>query len=121
MFYLLSILVAAQLVLGQTFWKIGASQASFTPSLSYIFSERGLKFFLSPYILGGAFIYIVATVIYMGMLAKYEYSAVQGAVLPLSLVAAFIVARFFFGEKLTLETLFGLVLLLVGVVLVTKR
>jgi drug/metabolite transporter (DMT)-like permease len=121
LFYVLGILVAIQLVIGQGLWKIATEKSGFTLSPHYLFSHQILKFIFSPYTLAGMTIYILATLLYMGMLAKYQYSAVQGLVVPLSLITAFAVAKFFFHDRLSVINILGLLVLIVGILLATKR
>lgn len=121
MVYVLGLLVALQLVLGQSLWKIGTERSGFELSAAYLSSGRLWGFLLSPFTLSGLLMYSVATVLYMGMLAKYQYSIVQGIVVPLALIMAFLVARSFFDEKLTRLNIVGLVLLIIGIGLVTRK
>ena len=121
MFYLLGILVAIQLVVGQALWKIGTQQAEFILSYDYIASGKILKFIFLPATLIGMIVYASATLMYMGVLSKYPYSAAQGLILPASLIFAFIVARVFFHDRISLINLVGLVILIIGIWLATKR
>jgi len=121
MMYLLGILVALQLVVGQALWKIGVEKAGLELSFEYVKSGRVLRLGTSPYILGGFIIYAVATALYLGMLSKYPYSTVQGIVVPLALVLAFGIARLFFHETLSVTNLAGLAILVIGIFLVTRR
>ena len=121
MLYLLGILVALSLVLGQALWKIGVEHAHLELSAKYLFTHKVFDLISSPYILGGTLIYILATLMYLGLLAKYQYSLVQGLVVPLSLIAAFVLARFVFHERLSPVNYIGLGVLVIGILLATKR
>ena len=121
MLYLLGILVAFLLVTGQALWKIGVGRAHLQLSAEYLFSSKVTGLIFSPYIIGGFAIYAIATLIYLGLLAKYQYSTVQGLVVPLSLIAAFIIARYAFHERLSVTNYIGLVVLVVGIFLATRR
>jgi undecaprenyl phosphate-alpha-L-ara4N flippase subunit ArnE len=121
MVYVLGLIVALQLVVGQSLWKLGTERSGFTLSADYLLSSKVWSFVFSPFTIAGLLIYAIATVLYMGMLSKYQYSIVQGVVVPLSLIFAFAIARFFFHERVSLVNVLGLVLLVIGIGLVTKR
>jgi drug/metabolite transporter (DMT)-like permease len=121
MLYILGILVAIQLVIGQTLWKVGAERAHFKVTPDYLLSHRAVEFLFSPLVLLGFAIYAIATLLYLGMLAKYEYSLVQGLVVPLSLLMAFGIGRFFFHDKLSIINIIGLLILILGIILATRR
>ncbi len=121
MFYLLGLLVAFQLVIGQVLWKIGLERQNADLSLATLMPPKIWSILFSPYILGGLVIYVAATVLYMGMLSKYEYSAVQGLVVPVSLATAIITASWLFRERISLLNLVGLAFLIIGVLLITRR
>src|SRR5262245_21392083 len=53
MVYVLGLLVALQLVLGQSLWKIGTERSGFEFSAAYLFSGRLWGFLLSPFTLSG--------------------------------------------------------------------
>lgn len=121
MFYVLAVMVALQLVVGQSLWKLATEKADFSLSAQYIFSTQVFRFLFSPYFIAGCVIYVVATLLYMGLLAKYQYSTVQGAVVPLSLIMAFLIGRAFFHDRLSLTNIIGLVILVIGIYFATKR
>lgn len=119
--YLLGLAVAAMLVVAQSFWKVGVQKHHFSVSSRYLLSDKMISFIIAPEVLAGIVIYIVATLFYMAMLAKYPYAFVQAIVVPVSLLLAFLLARTIFGERISLVNYAGLALLLVGIVLATRR
>jgi multidrug transporter EmrE-like cation transporter len=119
--YVMGFVVAALLVVGQGLWKIAVNNAHLELTASYLLSRRSLELLGSPFLWAGLTVYAAATVLYMGMLAKYDYSVVQSMVVPLALIVAFIVARFFFNERLSTVNLVGLGVLIIGIILATRR
>ncbi|MBW4061663.1 hypothetical protein HJC99_03795 [Candidatus Saccharibacteria bacterium] len=121
MLYIIGILVAFLLVCGQALWKVGVQHAHLELTAGYLFSKQVFSLIFSPYIIGGAVIYAFATLMYLGLLAKYQYSTVQGLVVPVSLISAFLLARVVFNERLSVVNYVGLGVLVVGILLATRR
>ena len=121
MMYVLGLLVAAQLVIGQALWKVGVQGLNMELSVDYFRSGRVWHLLTSPYLIGGSIVYIVATLLYLFMLAKYPYSTVQGLVVPIALIIAFAIARWVFHEHLSATNIAGLFVLVAGILLVTRR
>jgi uncharacterized membrane protein len=119
-FILENIFVASQLVLGQSLWKIGVGKFNFKLNKEFILSNRFLSFLFSWQVLAGLLLYAVATLYYMSLLSKYQYSTVQAVVTPVSLVLAFTVSALLFGEKITGVNSIGFSLIVVGVILATR-
>lgn len=108
------------IVIGQVLWKIGVEKSDLVTSGGSIFSMQLLKLLISPYILGGLISYGVATLMYMILLSKYEYTNLQAVVVSASLAATFLAASLLFSEKISAYNLLGLGFLLIGVLLITK-
>jgi drug/metabolite transporter (DMT)-like permease len=111
--------IALMIVTAQVFWKMGSKEFEFTKE--FLFSKKGVDFLLSGYTLVGMLLYGLATVFYMALLGRYEYSQVQSIIIPLSLVMAFLVASIFFKEDLSFINWAGLVLLVGGMFLATSN
>lgn len=121
MVYLFGFWVAAMLVVAQSFWKSGVTKHHFSLSARYLSSQKMVAFVFSPEVVAGVLIYIAATLVYMAMLAKYPYALVQALVVPASLLLAFLIARTLFHERISPMNYLGLALLLIGIVLATRR
>lgn len=119
-YFIHTILVSGMLVTGQSLWKIGVTRYNFTPSKEYFLSAEFWRFVFSPQVIIGLTIYALATLAYMALLSKYQYSAVQAGVTSFALILAFVIAATFFGEKVTVSNLAGFTLIIVGVLLVTR-
>lgn len=121
MTYVLSGIVALMLVAGQLLWKLGIERTEGGLSSSLLMSREVFSFIFSPFILGGFAVYILATVLYMYLLGRYDYSVIQSLVIPLSLIFAYIVAGLFFKERILTINIIGVAIIVVGVILAVKR
>lgn len=120
MLFIYGILIAIQIVLGQVLWKTGAEKYTFVLSKDFITSKDFISFILSPFIIIGVVSYASATIIFMAMLAKYDYTNLQSIVVSSSLVLTFMAAILLFDEKITILNIVGLACLIMGVVFITK-
>lgn len=109
------------MVCAQVLWKISTENHHFSLSQDFLFSGKFISFLLSWQVLAGFALYAVATILYMNLLAGQGYSQVQSLVIPLSLVFAFTLSRFFFSETISVTNWVGLAVLIVGVILATKQ
>ncbi|HWZ65805.1 MAG TPA: EamA family transporter [Patescibacteria group bacterium] len=115
--YILAVSVALMLVAGQSLWKIGIMQMPGSGSLA----QKLTAVALSPAILGGCFIYLIATLLYMYTIGKYEYSTSYAMIVSASLIIATIAASIIFHEKISPINILGVAIILCGVLLVLKR
>ena len=114
MLYILALGVAFALAGAQALWRVVAQREGVT-----LQSLPGL--FFTPHFIGGTLLYVSATVVYLYMQSKYEFTHVQSVVLAGSLIGSFILAGLFFSEKIEVLNMVGLVLLLVGIFLVVYK
>ncbi|MGE7986539.1 hypothetical protein [Lysinibacillus fusiformis] len=101
------------LVIGQTMWKIGAEKIEISGFKTII------NVILSPWIIGGGVLYVIATVIWLYLLSKLPLSLIY----PLQSVAyiiALFVALFVFKEVIPITRWVGVAVILFGVYLVAK-
>ena len=115
-----SVFIGLLIVAGQTLWKIGITKIGSGMSLADLFSSSVTKIFLSPWILAGILAYGLATIAYMVLLSKYEYTNLQTLVGSSSLVFTFLIASIFFEEKISLINICGLILLIVAIILIIR-
>lgn len=120
MIYIYGLIVAVEIVFGQVLWKIGVERTHFVLSKQYLFSSDMIKFIFNPFVVFGLVSYGFATLLYMSLLSKYEYTSLQSVVVPLSLIGTFIIASLLFGEKVSFINFIGFILLIGGVLLITK-
>jgi drug/metabolite transporter (DMT)-like permease len=120
MIYVFGLLVSLLIVSGQVLWKAGLERTAFVFSKKSVLTWDFLGVLLSPYIIAGVLSYAIATVLFMALLSKFEYTSLQAIVVSSSLMFTFIAAAMLFNEKIALINLLGLFFLLIGVILVTK-
>lgn len=120
MIYLLGAIVAFQLVLGQVLWKSAVDKHSFALTPEYVFSRQFVTFVLSWQVVLGLLIYGLATLLFMALLGKFQYSSVQAVVVSASLVFTFAASAVIFHERHSAINLLGFGVLIVGVVLATR-
>lgn len=121
MLYLFTVLTALLLAVGQMFWKkaavtypelISNNVSSGSAAFQVIFSS---KFFV------GAFLYVVATLLYLWLFSRYPYYIVQTTLLVTSLVLTAMFSVLIFKEELTPLNLLGIAVILLGVFLVSAK
>ncbi|MDQ0161900.1 EamA family transporter [Aeribacillus alveayuensis] len=101
------------LVSGQFLWKFGIQKGSFSfKSLFSIF-----QMFLSPYIIGGLFLYGFATVLWLFILSRVPLS-VAYPIQSLAYIFAVVGAYFIFNESITIYTILGCIFIMLGVSLI---
>lgn len=101
------------LVTGQTLWKIGAEKISFS-GLNTIISMV-----LSPWIVIGGVLYVLATGIWLYLLSKLPLSLIY-PLQSIAYVLGLFVALYIFKETIPITRWIGVSVILVGVYLVAK-
>jgi multidrug transporter EmrE-like cation transporter len=99
-------------VAGQSVTKLGVQKiGAFTamPIEQFIFRS-----FLSPFVLGGLFLYLISAVIWFMVLSKAELS-IAYPTLSMGYVLVLAIGYFFFGEPLTLAKILGVILICAGI------
>lgn len=120
MLYFYGAIVAFLIVLGQVLLKFGVQKYDFELTEKFIFSDNLIKSLSSPFIIFGIISYGIATILFMALLNKYEYTSLQAVVVSSSLFCTLLAASVLFNEKLSILNLIGFLILIIGVVLVTK-
>jgi drug/metabolite transporter (DMT)-like permease len=120
MLYLLTLITAALLAAGQALWKSAAIALPALQKNNSIF-QAIIKVLLSAKFIAGAFLYVVATLIYLWLFSKFPFSAVQITLISASLALAVLISHFIFKENLYLINYLGVLIILVGVSLATKK
>lgn len=112
--YLLVLVNVALLVTGQTLWKIGIPQGTPLHSVGQI-----LLAMLSPWVIAGLALYVIATVIWIYLLSKLPLSLLY-PMQSLAYVAAVFVGMLVFHEHVSIWRWIGVAIILVGVGFVVK-
>jgi drug/metabolite transporter (DMT)-like permease len=101
------------LVTGQILWKIGLDEVSFN-SLKDI-----LNLIFNKYISLGIFVYVIATVYWFYILKRFDLTKVY-PLQCLSYVLAPIFGHFILKESITRNSIFGTILICIGVFFIAK-
>jgi drug/metabolite transporter (DMT)-like permease len=117
--YLLSFVAAIQIVAAQALWKRAVDDHAFRLTRDYIGSAQFLGLVTSPGVLLGVALYASSTLVYLSLLARYEFAVVQSLVVVSALLIAFLIGGLIFREHISGVQLLGLGFLLVGVWLVS--
>jgi drug/metabolite transporter (DMT)-like permease len=121
MIYIFGLIVALQIVAGQALWKLAVAKYSFEPNMHYLASRQFIAFLFSPQVVLGVLIYAFATLSFMAMLSRYQYSSVQAITVTASLILTFLASVYIFREQHSLLNIAGVSLLILGVYLATKQ
>jgi uncharacterized membrane protein len=108
MIYLLIIVNVFLLVLGQLLWKQGIMQTGFHMSVAGM-----IKMATNWYIIGGMFVYVFATVIWLYILSKKNISSVY-PLQSLCYVVALFAGWLIFKEQLSIKHWIGVSFIVVG-------
>jgi uncharacterized membrane protein len=107
------------IVLGQVLWKIAIDEKGglFDKNLTLFHNVTALL--SSPYMLSGILIYFVATVFWMYLLGKFEYSFIY-PLFSMTYIISFIFASLVFHESITAYKIIGVVLIMAGVFFIAR-
>lgn len=101
------------LVGGQTLWKIGMERINFNGWKSI------LQIIMSPWIISGGVLYVIATAIWLYLLSKLPFSMIY-PLQSIAYIVAIIVALVLFKEAIPPTRWIGVSIILFGVFLVTR-
>jgi multidrug transporter EmrE-like cation transporter len=105
------------LVVGQALWKISSGQLAGISGIKNIFLNLIINL---PFITGCVF-YVIATGLWIYLLGQYEYSKIYPIFVGTCIILSLIVGLLFFKENNGLvNKMIGSVVILCGVVIVTK-
>jgi drug/metabolite transporter (DMT)-like permease len=113
MVYTLLLLNVLLLVVGQIFFKMGLEQAG------GFHLSNWMQVFLSPWILTGLFLYVLATGLWFGVLSR-ENLSVAYPLQSLSYVFGVIAAWLIFHEPVSFTRWMGVVVIMIGVALIVR-
>jgi drug/metabolite transporter (DMT)-like permease len=117
MIYILTAITALLLVSGQSLWKMAANNLDKSSPLIHSLS----KVLLTPQFIVGAFLYALATLIYLWLFSKYNYSVVQLSLIAFSVILSSLIAVLFFKEHFSIINVVGVFVLIAGIMLVTWK
>ena len=109
---------ALMITSGQVCWKYAMIKEKFSFSQDLTI-RKGLNLLFSPLMMLGIIIYIFATIFWMFLLSKYEYSKIY-PILASAYVFALLYAYLLFDEVIGVNKIFGVVLIILGIVFITR-
>ncbi len=115
MVYVMILFQVILLLLGQMLWKTELSK------YGYLGSDNFLKIILSPNIIMGILIYIIATVAWFYILSREAFNIVYPLQLSLAAIIGVLLSVFYLHESFTLPRFLGILCLIIGVFLIVKR
>ena len=121
MLYLLGLFFSAQLVAGQVFWKYAVEKGGFELTPEFLLSTKVFGFIFSPWLLAGLAFYATGTLTNMWLLTKFDFNALQGVAIPITLVLTFLAGAILFKDEVTWINMVGLGIIIFGVFLVTYK
>lgn len=120
LFYALGILTAGLIVAAQALWKAAVDKYGLELSGNFFATPEFWRLVTTPQVIGGVVLYGAATLCFLLMLKKFQYSSTQALVVSSSLVITMLVAAGIFQERITLVKIVGVGVLIIGVLLVTR-
>ncbi|WP_204524885.1 EamA family transporter [Priestia abyssalis] len=113
MIYGLVLLNVCMLVTGQILWKIAVS------SIQEWTIQSILSLIISPFFIGGAFLYVLATGLWLMILSKLPLS-IAYPLQSISYVFGAVAAYFIFKETISTQQWVGITVIIFGVYLIAK-
>lgn len=107
------------IVTGQVLWKVAIDKNGGLINSKYTIIENILNVGASYYMLSGILIYLIATVYWMYLLGRYEYSYIY-PLFSMTYIISIIFAAVFFNESITLFKVIGVLFIITGVVIIAK-
>lgn len=114
----LALLCAFMITTGQVLWKIAIDRnGGLVNSKLSIIDNISLLLF-SPYMISGIVIYGIATIFWMYLLGRYEYSYIY-PMMAITYIISFLYAMILFKETIGLEKIVGVVLIITGIIFIS--
>lgn len=105
------------LAAGQGLFKLAAEQSK---SLNQSPIAFAIHLFTTPIFLAACLLYALSTVIWVALLARFPLSQAYPLVIAISIILTTTLGITFFKEQLTLDKVFGLVLMAAGVNILSR-
>ena len=109
------------IVTGQAFWKVAIEKSGGLAQIQPPYIKSIFLLLISPYMLSGIIIYLGATIYWMYLLGKFEYSSVYPTLISFACFNAMILGVLFFRESVTILKCIGVLLIISGIYLIVKK
>jgi drug/metabolite transporter (DMT)-like permease len=114
----LALLCAFLITTGQVLWKVAIDKNGGFISKDKSIIDNLSGYIISPYMMGGVAIYILATIFWMYLLGKYEYSYIY-PMMAITYIISIAYAAAIFKESIGYEKIVGVILIVAGVFFVS--
>jgi multidrug transporter EmrE-like cation transporter len=104
----------SMIVVGQILWKLGVAKYPVN-SLS-----DAIKFGLTTYFIGGSVMYIFATVVWIYVLSRFQFSYVY-PMTCIGYVLALFLGKYLFNEPMLTNRIVGIAVIIIGVIIVSSK
>jgi drug/metabolite transporter (DMT)-like permease len=111
---ILSVICALLINGGQVFWKLSINQGGGLPPFQGSDFFTYLKFFITPYMIIGTILYLVANGFWIYLLGKYELSYIYPTLAVTYIFSTFF-SYFVFNETIGFLRIIGIILIIAGV------
>ncbi|PIP31067.1 hypothetical protein COX25_01360 [bacterium (Candidatus Howlettbacteria) CG23_combo_of_CG06-09_8_20_14_all_37_9] len=118
MLYIFSAITALLLATAQSLWKTSTNNFPEYTKNGLTLFQAAIKVLFSLHFISGAFLYIIATLIYLWMFSNYSFYAVQISIVSFAIIFSFLISHFVFKETANLTNYLGIPLILLGVLLI---
>lgn len=114
----LALLCAFMITTGQVLWKIAIDRNGGLVNSKLSIIDNISRLLFSPYMIFGLVVYSIATILWMYLLGRYEYSYIY-PMMAITYVIAFLYAMIFFNETIGLEKMVGVILIIIGIIFIS--
>jgi multidrug transporter EmrE-like cation transporter len=115
----LALLCAFMITTGQVLWKIAIDRNGGLVNSKLSIIDNISRLLFSPYMISGIVVYCIATIFWMYLLGRYEYSYIY-PMLAMSYIISFIYAFYIFNEMITVSKVVAVALIIMGIIVLNK-
>lgn len=115
---IMGLICAFLISVGQVFWKLALIREQITFSKYFAWKElKNLAF--SPYMILGIIIYFIATILWIYLLNKFEYSKIY-PIIASAYVYAILFSYLIFKENIGMNKIIGILFIIGGIIFISK-
>ena len=107
------------IVFGQVLWKIAIDKNGGLINSNQSLIDNIMNYLTSGYMLSGLLVYFFATIYWMYLLGRYEYSYIY-PMFSMTYIISIIFASIIFNESITIYKIIGIIFIVIGVVIIAK-
>jgi len=121
---ILSVVVGFLLVVGQALWKASMSTNEIVinrPVSLEALAKTAAVILLQPLFILGCMVYLLATMLYVYVISKYNYGVSYAMIVACSTIFATLLSALIFKEKIYTLNIIGIVIIVLGIILVVRK